>query len=94
MMIGVQSSPLVRSAFCPMKIDHSSGLTLYPVTNHYKSSMIGDSQKLSIQAGWPYKQARLYMVQQTRTHFDWVNYFHCIAYLLSRLGNGDLRFSG
>ena len=26
----VQSSPLVRSAFCPMKIDHTSDLTLYP----------------------------------------------------------------
>ena len=26
----VQSSPLVRSAFCPMKIDHTSGLTLNP----------------------------------------------------------------
>ena len=24
---GIQSSPLVRSAFCPMKIDHTSGLT-------------------------------------------------------------------
>ena len=26
----VQSSPLVRSGFCPMKIDQKSGLTLYP----------------------------------------------------------------
>ena len=26
----IKSSPLVRSAFCPMKIDHTSGLTLYP----------------------------------------------------------------
>ena len=26
----LQSSPLLRSAFCPMKIDHTSGLTLYP----------------------------------------------------------------
>ena len=26
----IQSSPLVRSAFCPMKIDHTNGLTLYP----------------------------------------------------------------
>ena len=26
----IQSSPLVRSAFCPKKIDHTSGLTLYP----------------------------------------------------------------
>ena len=26
----VQSRPLVRSAFCPKKIDHTSGLTLHP----------------------------------------------------------------
>ena len=26
----IQWSPLVRSAFCPMKIDHTSGLTLHP----------------------------------------------------------------
>ena len=26
----VHSSPLVRSTFCPMEIDHKSGLTLYP----------------------------------------------------------------
>jgi len=28
----LQSRPLVRSAFCPMKIDHTSGLTLHPCT--------------------------------------------------------------
>ena len=27
--IEVQSRPLVRSAFCPKKIDHISGLTLH-----------------------------------------------------------------
>ena len=27
--IDLPSSPLVRSKFCPMKIDHKSGLTLY-----------------------------------------------------------------
>ena len=26
----IYSSPLVRSMFCPMKIDHKSELTLYP----------------------------------------------------------------
>ena len=26
----IQSSPLLRSAFCPVKIDHINGLTLYP----------------------------------------------------------------
>ena len=26
----LHSSPLVRSMFCPKKIDHKSGLTLYP----------------------------------------------------------------
>ena len=26
----IHSTPLVRSTFCPMKIDHISGLTLYP----------------------------------------------------------------
>ena len=30
--IYIQSRPLVRSAFCPMKIDHTSGLTLHPGT--------------------------------------------------------------
>ena len=29
-LVRVQSSPLVRSAFCPMKTDHTRGLTLYP----------------------------------------------------------------
>ena len=28
----LQSSPLVRSVFCPMKIDHTIGLTLHPWT--------------------------------------------------------------
>ena len=28
----IQSRPLVRSAFCPKKIDHISGLTLHPYT--------------------------------------------------------------
>ena len=26
----IQSNPLVRSAFCPIEIDHTSGLTVYP----------------------------------------------------------------
>ena len=26
----IHSNPLVRPTFCPMKIDHKSGLTLYP----------------------------------------------------------------
>ena len=30
MVVRIQSRPLVRSAFCPMKIDHTSGLTLHP----------------------------------------------------------------
>ena len=29
----IQWRPLVRSAFCPKKIDHSSGLTLHPGYN-------------------------------------------------------------
>ena len=38
--LALQSSPLIRSAFCLMKIDHTSGLTrLYiRVTTGYKSS--------------------------------------------------------
>ena len=29
-IIAVKSSPLIRAAFCPKKIDHTSRLTLYP----------------------------------------------------------------
>ena len=29
-LIHMHSSPLVRSTFCPMKMDHKCGLTLYP----------------------------------------------------------------
>ena len=29
MLFDIQSRPLVRSAFCPKKIDHTNGLTLH-----------------------------------------------------------------
>ena len=41
----LQSRPLVRSAFCPKKIDHKSGLTLHPGYNLVWQILIGSMQK-------------------------------------------------
>ena len=64
---GLQSHPLVRSAFCPKKIDHTSGLTLHPGYNSVQLILIGTIQKYTLHPKrpyirGPYKRAPVYSV--------------------------------
>ena len=50
----VQSRPLVRSAFCPKKVDQTSGLTLHPGCNLLKLIFIVTIKKLILHPKRPY----------------------------------------
>ena len=70
----IHSSLLARSTFCTMKIDHISGLTLYPGYWLVYKSKIGTTQKLTLNAKrpyirGPYKWARVYIGASSKVEF-------------------------